>query len=34
MAQKDNWNLWGRKNDVDEVWIQAVDNNVLAGQYS
>ena len=32
MAQEDRWKFWSRKNDVDEQWIQYVDNNVLAGE--
>ncbi len=32
MAQEDRKLFWNRENEVDEKWIQFVDNNVLAGE--
>jgi len=32
MAQEDRWKFWKRENEVDEKWIQFVDDNALAGQ--
>ena len=32
MAQEDRKLFWNRENEVDEKWIQFVDDNVLAGE--
>lgn len=32
MAQEDRWKFWSRENEVDERWIQFVDDNVAGSE--